>query len=191
MSSFFSMVLRMKYINRWGLMKNSRPETLSEHSLDVAIIAHALAAISNNRFGGNLNAERAALLALFHDASEIITGDLPTPIKYYNPSITCAFKDIENVAGQALYDMIPDDLKSEYDGVFSVKDEDAELWRLVKAADKISALIKCIEEETAGNKDFSKAKTSVLDAIKNMDCREADVFLEEFIPSFYLTLDEQ
>ena len=191
MSSFFSMVLRMKYINRWGLMKNSRYETLSEHSLDVAIIAHALAAIRNQRMGGQLNAERAALLAIFHDASEIITGDLPTPIKYYNSDITASFKNIENAAGQALFNMIPQDLRCEYDGIFLTEDEDKELWRLVKAADKISALIKCIDEETAGNRDFAKAKQATANAIEEMDCPEADIFVKEFLPSFYLTLDEQ
>ncbi len=185
------MVLRMKYINRWGLMKNFRNESLSEHSLDVAVISHALAAIRNKRFGGNVNAERAALLALFHDASEIITGDLPTPIKYYNPDITSAFKNIEGIADKALFDMIPQDLQSEYDGIFSQNEGDEELWVLVKAADKISALIKCIEEETAGNRDFSKAKQGTVEAIKKMNCPEADVFVSEFLPSFYLTLDEQ
>ena len=188
-NGFYAVLSRMKYIRRWGLMRSTREENLSEHSLEVAFIAHALALIGNKRMGQNYNAERVALLAMFHDASEIITGDLPTPVKYYNDDIKTAYKDIEKSAAQRLVSMLPDDLKDEYSEIIGTNRE--EYKKLIKAADKISAYIKCLEEENIGNKEFSVAKKQTEAAIKVLNCHEADVFMYEFIDSFSLTLDEQ
>lgn len=190
-SKFFAVISRMKYINRWSLMRNTIPENISEHSIETAFIAHALALLRNKRFGGNINAERCALIAIYHDVSEIITGDLPTPVKYYNKDIKSAYGEIENNALDQLLSYLPDDLKEEYSAVFFAGEEDRELWTLVKAADKISALIKCVEERRMGNSDFASAEKSTLEAIHRLNVPEAEVFLEEFMPSYNLTLDEQ
>ncbi|MBR2315029.1 MAG: 5'-deoxynucleotidase, partial [Clostridia bacterium] len=156
-SHFFAMHSRMKYINRWALMRNTVSENISEHSNDVAVIAHALAVIKNVRFGGNLNAERAAFLGLYHDMTEIITGDMPTPVKYHSEDMREAFKEVEDKAGRRLLSMLPEDMARYYEGAFFKEEEDEYLWKIVKAADKISALIKCIEEKNAGNNEFGKA----------------------------------
>ena len=190
-SSFFSMVMRMRYINRWGLMRNTKSESLSEHTLDVALLAHALAVLGNRRLGKNYNAERTAVLALYHDASEIITGDMPTPIKYHSEGLTRAYKQVEQEAGRSLMELLPPDLREEYAPFFHPCAEDAELTRLVKAADKLSALIKCIEEENSGNREFSCAREATLQTLREMKMAEVDMFLEEFLPSFSKTLDEQ
>ena len=190
-SSFFAMLFRMKYIDRWALMRNTTKENLSEHSLETAFVAHALAVIRNKRFGGKVNPERAALLAMFHDTSEIITGDLPTPVKYHNEQIKSAYKEMENEAGERILNLMSPDLREEYTPLFTACDDDKELWQLCKAADKICALIKCIEERNMGNKEFASAEKASLNAIEAMDIPEANVFLEEFIPAFELTLDEQ
>ncbi|NLB36112.1 MAG: 5'-deoxynucleotidase [Clostridiales bacterium] len=187
---FFAMISRMKYINRWALMRNAHNENLSEHSLEVSIIAHALVLIHNRRFGGRLNAERAALLAVFHDAPESLTGDMPTPVKYHNEQVRNAYKTVEKSACDALINMLPQDLKEDYRPFFFALEEDKPLWDFVKAADKISALIKCIEEEKAGNMDFKMAKQSIMNIIHQMNMPEADCFVEEFLPSFGLTLDD-
>lgn len=181
---------RMKYINRWGLMRNTWEESLSEHSLDVAVIAHALATLRNKRFGGNVNAEHITLLALFHDVSEIITGDLPTPVKYNNPQIKNAYKSLEEMAKQDLINLLPEDLQPDYQLILK-EDPNTTEWKIIKAADKLSALIKCIEEEKAGNSEFAKAKEAQLTALSQINLPEANAFLEEFIPGFELTLDEQ
>lgn len=190
-SSFFSMVLRMKYLTRWGLMRNTSRESLSEHTLDVAILAHALAVIGKRRLGKELNPERAALIALYHDASEILTGDMPTPIKYHDEKITRAYKEIEKEANHSLFSMLPDDLQAEYADYFSPDPADEYLWKLVKAADKLSALIKCVEEEKSGNMEFCRAKQTTLASIEGMDLPELSIFMEEFFDSFTKTLDEQ
>lgn len=190
-SSFFSMVLRMRYVNRWGLMRNTHTESLSEHTADVAILAHALALIAKKRFGRDLDPERAAVVALYHDASEIITGDLPTPVKYHDPQITAAYKQIEREADHRLLSLLPNDLKEEYASIFSGEGEDPYLLRLVKAADKLSALIKCEEEESSGNREFSSAKEATRKSLDAMELPEVAVFLEEFYESFAKTLDEQ
>ncbi len=190
-SKFFAVISRMKYINRWSLMRNTIPENISEHSIETAFIAHALALLRNKRFGGNINAERCAIIAIYHDVSEIITGDLPTPVKYYNKDIKSAYGEIENNALDQLLSYLPDDLKEEYRAVFFAGEEERELWTLVKAADKISALIKCVEERRMGNSDFASAEKSTLEAIHRLNVPEAEVFLEEFMPSYNLTLDEQ
>ncbi len=188
---FFAMHSRMKYINRWALMRNTVSENISEHSNDVAVIAHALAVINNVRFGGNINAERAAFLGLYHDMTEIITGDMPTPVKYHSEDMREAFKEIEDKAGRKLLSMLPEDMVEYYESAFFKAEGDEYLWKIVKAADKISALIKCIEEKNAGNNEFGKALDSTRASVENMAMPEADVFLKEFLPSFYLSLDEQ
>ena len=190
-SHFFAIMSRMKYINRWGLMNNTKTENISEHSLNVAMIAHALVVISNKRFNTDLNPEHAAMLGVYHDASEIITGDMPTPIKYYNPKISEIYKQIERVAEEKLVSYLPEDLRDEFAPLLTVSDEDEEYVPYLKAADKLSALIKCIEEEKIGNKEFSKAHIAIETALENMNLPYVDVFLNEFLPSFYLTLDEQ
>lgn len=189
---FYAMMSRMKYINRWGLMNNTKNENISEHSQQVAIIAHCLVLIHNKRFGGHLDAERAAVLAIFHDSTEIITGDMPTPIKYFNPQINEAYKKIENVAADKLISMLPEDFKEDFEEIIKANGEqDKELKKYVKAADKFSALIKCIEELRMGNDEFIKAKDTIEASLKNMDLPEAEVFENEFLPSFSLALDEQ
>ncbi len=199
-SNFFAALSRMKYIERWALMRSSRPENLSEHSLETAVIAHALATIGNVRLGKALDADRAAVIALFHDASEIITGDMPTPVKYYNDEIRTAYKDVERVAEDRLLSKLPEDLRPVYEDLFRAPDSssgaapDPEhyLRRLVKAADKISALIKCIEEETTGNTEFRTAKASIGTALEEYasSLPEVRIFLAEFLPAYGHTLDE-
>lgn len=190
MSHFYAMMSRMKYIERWALMRNSYPENISEHSLEVAMLAHALAVISNKRFKNTLNTDRAALIGLFHDSTEIITGDMPTPIKYYNKDIQGAFKEIEKNAANQLLSMLPEDIREEYEKLFFLTEEEEYLGRLVKAADKLSALIKCIEEKKAGNSEFDSARITIEAALHEMKLPEVELFMEEFLPSYYKTLDE-
>lgn len=187
MSHFYSMISRMKYIKRWMLMRNTQEENLSEHSLEVAFIAHALCIIKNNRLGGNINADRAAVVAMFHDTTEILTGDLPTPIKYYSSEISAAYKHVESVAGAQLMGLLPDDMKKDFLDIYEC--EDAEITKIVKAADKISALIKCVHELSVGNNDFKEAEKSTRRAIESMHLPEADIFISEFLPSFSLPID--
>ncbi len=187
-NNFFSMLFRMKYIDRWALMRNSRAETLTEHTLEVAVLAHALATIANARCGKNYNVDRAAVLGMFHDAHEILTGDMPTPVKYQNPAIETAFKGVESAANDQLLAMLPADLQGTYEPL--LREEDAVLRPLVKAADKLSALIKCVEERKAGNLEFQIAEQSVREMLLKMDLPEVQIFIEEFLPAFELTLDE-
>lgn len=189
-NQFFAMMGRMKYVNRWGLMRNSKSENICEHSLDVAMIAHALGVINNLYFGGNINAERLALLGMYHDVTEIITGDMPTPVKYYNPLIRNVYKEVEGVARDELLKGLPDKMQPVYSPLLLETEAEEELWHYVKAADKLSALIKCIEERTTGNMDFAKAEEATLQAVKNLHLPEADYFIENFLPAYYLTLDE-
>ena len=192
MYHFYAMLSRMKNINRWGLMRNTRSENLCEHSFETAVIAHALAVLRNTRFGGHADAERAALLALFHDSTEILTGDMPTPVKYYSPQIRSAYREVEQVARGRLLGFLPDDMKSVYRPLLGEPlPSDGELLPLVKAADKISAVIKCVEEKRMGNSEFASAEASLRRAVAEMHLPEADCFLEEFLPSYSLTLDEQ
>lgn len=188
MSNFFSMLFRMKYIDRWSLMRNSRAETLTEHAMETAVLAHGLALIGNTRCGKHYNADRAAVLGLFHDAHEILTGDLPTPVKYQNSEICHAFKGVESAANQDLLSMLPEDLREFYQP--AIEEDDAELKPIVKAADKISALIKCIEERNAGNREFASAEASLWEMVRDLGLREAEIFLDEFMPAFERTLDE-
>ena len=187
---FFAMMSRMKYIERWALMRNAISENISEHSLEVSMIAHVLAVIGRKRFHKELNAEKAALIAIYHDSTEIITGDMPTPIKYYNRDIMHAFKAIEDNAANQLLSMLPKDLREEYESVFFKDESEEYLWKLVKAADKLSALIKCIEEGKAGNLEFVQARESIEATIQKMELPEVHVFMEEFLPSYKKTLDE-
>ena len=189
-SRFYAYLSRMKHIFRWSLMKNSQPESLSVHTLDTAVIAHALGLLRNRRFGGHCDVEKLVLLAIYHDCSEILTGDMPTPIKYYNPEIKNAYKEVEAVANRKLVDMLPEDLRDDYRPLLEHEGTDPELLKLLKAADKISALVKCVEEENSGNREFSKAKQSILTSIQAMKLPEADTFVEEFLPSYGLTIDE-
>ncbi len=188
-SSFFALMSRMKYINRWGLMRNSRSENIAEHSLDTAVIAHLLCVLRNKRFGGSINAEHAAAVAMFHDTPEIITGDLPTPVKYFSEKISDAYKDVESAAVDKLISAVPSDISDEYEKLLRCSDD--EILRIVKAADKISALIKCIEERKSGNNDFVEAERQTLDSLKRMSLPEVDCFIDEFLPAYELTLDEQ
>ena len=189
-SNFFAMHSRMKYINRWALMRNTTSENISEHSNDVAAIAHALAIIGNVRCGKQLNAERAAFLGLYHDMPEIITGDMPTPIKYHSEKMRSEFDAIEKEACETLLGMLPDDLRAEYESAFFKQADDEYLWKLVKAADKLSALIKCIEEQKAGNSEFSHAFKATQKSLDEMDLPEVKHFVTDFLSGFYLSLDE-
>ena len=186
---FFAYMSRMKHIKRWALMRNTWQEDIAQHSLQVSMIAHALAVLRNRRFGGGADRERAALLALYHEAPEVITGDLATPIKYFNPGIRSAYKEIEGLAAKKLHAMLPEDLQGDYAPLLLRPEEDPE-WKRVKAADKISAYVKCVEELRAGNDEFTRAGESILSQIEAMDLPEARAFLAEFLPSFRLTMDE-
>lgn len=188
---FFALISRMKYINRWGLMRNAVTENISEHSLETAFIAHVLALYRNVRFGGNVDPERTALLAMYHDVTEIITGDLPTPVKYYNEEIKRQYGRVEEIAGEKILSYLPEDLREYYRPLMGKTEEESELWQLVKAADKLSALIKCIEERNMGNLDFANAEQSTLKALHDMKLPEAEEFIKEFLPSYGLTLDAQ
>lgn len=188
--NFFAMMSRMKLIERWSLMRNSQSENISEHSLEVSMLAHALTIISNERLGNNLNPDRAALIALYHDATEIITGDMPTPIKYFNKDIQDAFKNVENTAAEGLLEMLPEYMRKYYKPIFFPGEENEYLSKLIKAADKLSALIKCIEERKAGNTEFISAEKSITLIIKEMGLKEVDIFMEEFLPAYYKNLDE-
>lgn len=191
MGHFFAMLSRMKYINRWGLMRNTQPENIAEHSLDVAVIAHALALLRARRFGVMCDAERAAVLGLFHDTTEIITGDLPTPVKYHSPEIRRAYGEVETLAANRLLSMLPEDLRGDYAPLLKMDDpDDAALLPLVKAADKISAVIKCVEERKSGSTEFLAAEKTLRRAVEDMHLPEADVFMAEFLPSYERSLDE-
>ena len=181
----------MKYINRWSLMNNTRLENISEHSLTTAMLAHALAVISNKKLGNNVDPEHAAAVALFHDCTEIITGDLPTPIKYSSKTLRNAYKNIEEEAAHQLMGALPEYMREEYEKLLLPYDTDEHTLKLIKAADKLSALIKCIEEEQMGNREFCKAKTEITLALEKMELEEADIFMRDFLPSYSLSLDEQ
>ncbi len=188
---FFAIMSRMKYINRWSLMNNTRNENISEHSLTVAMLAHALTVIHNKKFNGSLDPEHAAAIALFHDCTEIITGDLPTPIKYSSKTLRNAYKDIEYEAANRLLSSLPDYMREEYQKLILPEEPDPYILKLVKCADKLSALIKCIEELQMGNSEFSKAKDEILASLAKMDIPELKIFTDEFLPSYSLSLDEQ
>lgn len=191
MNSFFAMISRMKYINRWGLMRNTREENICEHSLETAVIAHALAMIRNTRFNGDADPGRVALLAMYHDAAEIITGDMPTPVKYHSPKIRDAYKEVEVLAVEKLSSMLPRELEGHYKELLLFSGpRDMEYAPIIKAADKLSALVKCIEEIKTGNMEFVKAEQALRRAVEAMDLPEARVYMEEILPSYALSVDD-
>ncbi len=187
--SFFALLSRMRYITRWGLMRNTTPENVSEHSHMVAVIAHALAVIKNEKFGGTADPGEAAVAALFHDAPEILTGDLPTPVKYFNPAIKNAYRQVEEVSAEKLLSLLPEELREIYRPYVSEACP-PDIRALVKAADKMSAYIKCVEELKAGNLEFREAAVSTRAALERIDLPEVKYFMEHFLPAFSLTLDE-
>ena len=186
---FFAYLSRMRYIGRWSLMRNSIPENIQEHSHMVAVLAHALGVIRRDVLGIACDPEEAATAALFHDSSEILTGDLPTPIKYHSSKIRDAYKQVEALASERLLDTLPEELRPAYQDLLIGKTQER-VRDLVKAADKLSAYIKCIEERKAGNNEFLSAEAQTLSALKSMRMPEVDYFLEHFIPAFELNLDE-
>ncbi|WP_305909478.1 5'-deoxynucleotidase [Methylomarinum sp. Ch1-1] len=189
MSGFFATINRLKYIQRWGLKRNSVDENVKEHSFDVCVIAHLLCAIKNEYYGGAIDPGEVVLAALYHDAHESITGDLPTPIKRFNREIFAGYKDIEAVAAQALIDTLPDQLK---DDLFNYVTEscDLEVMELVKAADTISAYVKCVEEIQAGNQEFKDAMDEIEKRLNAIDLAEVDYFRKYFLPEVHLTVDQ-
>lgn len=189
MKHFFAYLSRMKLIQRWGLMRNTRQENVMEHALQAAMIAHGLAAIAQIRFQKKVNPEHIMALAIYHDAGEVITGDLPTPVKYHNVFMKTEYKKLEEVASHKLLSMLPCDLQASYQP-YLLPDVDSYEWKLVKAADRICAYIKCIEEEKAGNSEFMQAKATIRKSILEIDMPEVQSFMEEFVPSFALSLDE-
>ena len=189
MYKFFAFLNRMKYIKRWSLMRSVREENIMEHSQQVAVIAHALALINNKILGGSIDVNKVVLLAQYHEVGEVITGDLPTPIKYFNLEIKSAYKDLEKNASIKLLSMLPEELKSEYEK-YVLPDENSEEYALVKCADRLSAYLKCVEEVKAGNSEFKKAKNAIGLELKNSKRLEVQYYLKEFAPAYDLTLDE-
>jgi len=189
-SHFFAHLSRLKLINRWPLMRNVRTENVSEHSLQVAMVAHALAVIKNQKFNGNLNAERIALMAMYHDASEVLTGDLPTPVKYYNAQIAHEYKKIEKIAQQKLIEMLPEELRNAYRPLLDEQQHSEDEKAIVKQADALCAYLKCLEELSAGNHEFQLAKARLEKTLIERHSPEMDYFVEVFVPSFSLSLDE-
>ena len=187
-SHFFAYISRMRFIQRWALMRNTAPENVQEHSHQVAVLAHALAVIRKEKFGGAIDPGQVAVAALYHDASEILTGDMPTPIKYDNPAIQHAYKEVEAVAEKKLLQMLPEELQPIYAPILTPIDDEVE--RLVKAADKLSAYIKCVEELKAGNTEFREAAAQTRKSLEGYGLPEVDEFLDTFMDSFSLTLDE-
>ncbi len=185
---FYAYMARMKHIKRWGLRRNTREENVQEHSMQVVMIAHALAVIANRRYEGNVDVEKVLLLATYHEAAEVITGDLATPIKYFNPGIRDAYKDIERIASKKLMEYLPADLRPEYEPLL-FPDENTRVWRIVKAADRISAYVKCLEEDASGNHEFRYAQENIRISIADMNMPEANDFMRDFAASFALPLD--
>ena len=185
---FYAYMARMKLIKRWGLRHNTREENDQEHSLQVAMIAHALATYKNRRYGGNVDVEKVLLYALYHEAAEVITGDLASPIKYFNPGIRDAYKEIERMASEKLLDYLPADFQEDFRELL-FPDEESYEWRIVKAADRISAYVKCLEEYGYGNREFLTAQENIRASISRMNMPEAEDFMREFAPSFMLPLD--
>lgn len=188
-NEFYALMGRMRYITRWGLMRNTFSENIAEHSFQVSVLAHALALIRRDILGlPTPSPDRCAVAGLYHDASEILTGDLPTPIKYYNPEIKGAYKQVERIAGNRLVSMVPTPLRENYVGL--VLEDEEDVLPFVKAADKLSAHIKCLEEQKAGNTEFDSAARQTWEAMKAMDRPELDWFLENCLGAFTLNLDQ-
>lgn len=190
MSHFFAYLARMKLIRRWGLMYSAHAENVQEHSLRVAQVAHALAVIRNRLFDGGVDPQRVATLALYHDAGEVLTGDLPTPVKTFNPDIHAAYRGLEAAARERLLGMLPEPLRPDYEAFFRAQPDDRVHLELVHAADKLCAYIKCLEELAAGNPEFSQAERALRGTVETLDRPEVRYFVQAFLPSFRLTLDE-
>ena len=186
---FFAYLNRMKHIKRWALMRSNVEENVMEHTEQVSVVAHALASIKNNIFGGNVDVLKVVLYSQYHETSEVITGDLPTPIKYFNKEINHAYKDIEKGACLKLLSTLPSELKADYEK-YVLPDEESEEYKIMKCADKISAYIKCIEEVKSGNNEFIKAKDTIYKDIKKCDREEVKYFVKHILPRYELTLDE-
>ena len=189
MNPFFAYLNRLKLIQRWGLMRNAIPENDMEHSMQCALIAHALAALAKERYQREIDPQTAATLALYHDMSEVLTGDLPTPVKYKNAEIKRAYKEIETLASEQLFRMLPEDLRPTY-SPYLLPDLESYEWKLVKAADRICAYIKCVEEKKAGNLEFLNAQAAIGQSIAELDMPEVKDFMREFAPAYELSLDE-
>ena len=189
-SHFLAYVFRMRLIRRWSLMQNSSPENIQEHSHRVALLAHVLGTIRKTIFNQPADPERAAFLALLHDAGEVMTGDLPTPVKYFDANIRTAYRSIEEAANQRLLTFLPPELRETYASSLVPREDEAENWELVKAADKLCAWLKCVEERRGGNREFLLAEETLLDQINAMKLKEIEYFMSEFAPGFSLTLDE-
>ena len=189
MKKFFAFINRMKYIKRWSLMRSVREENIMEHSQEVAVIAHALALIENKMFNGSVDENLVLKTALYHEVGEVITGDLPTPIKYFNPEIKNAYKDLEKNACEKLLSMLPAELKESYTE-YILPDTAKKEYQIVKFADRLSAYLKCVEEIKSGNMGFKKAKKSIEADLKNSNSQSVAYFLKEFVPAYELTLDE-
>lgn len=185
-NSFFALMFRMKYIDRWSLMRSNIAENLSEHSLEVAIIAHALAVIGNTYLSKNYNAELIALKAIYHDAPEILTGDMPTPVKYYNDEIRTAYKAVEKTATDRIISLLPEEMKQTYTDAFNLTQEEK---TLIKAADKLCAYIKCMNEIKSGNPEFKAATRSTEQSLEKLNCPELVIFKEKFLKSFFEPID--
>ena len=189
MNHFFAYLSRLKLIRRWGLMRNIVPENDMEHSMQAAIIAHGIAVVAKVRYGMDIDPERVLALALYHDAGEVITGDLPTPVKYKNTHIKGAYRQLESMACEQLLAMLPEDMRGEYRAYLSPEEGSRE-WKLVKAADRVCAYLKCVEEEKMGNREFEQAKQAITESIAKIPLPEVQAFMREFVPSFNLSLDE-
>ena len=189
-SSFYALAFRQKYIKRWGLMRNVADESLSEHATDVCVLTHALAVIGNTYFGKSYDVGKAVCCALFHDLPEVYTGDMPTPVKYFNDTTRASYKNVEDQAVNMLLGKLPRELVPVYDELLRFEEKDAELKKLVKSADKLAALIKCIEEERSGNREFVRARAATEKSLADLDSPELKYFMEHILPSFDMTLDE-
>jgi 5'-deoxynucleotidase len=187
---FFAYLSRMKLIQRWSLMQNIRTENVQEHSLQVAVVAHALGVIGNKHFKRDLNPERLALLGIFHDATEVFTGDMPTPAKYFSPEIRDAYNRMEAAAGKKLLSFLPQELRAEYSPLLLPEKADEHYWKIIKAADSICAYLKCLDEGSSGNREFNRAKLAIEEKIREYKMPEVDYFMSQFAPSFSLSLDE-
>ncbi|MCI5955759.1 MAG: 5'-deoxynucleotidase [Clostridiales bacterium] len=188
MSHFFAYLDRLRLIRRWGLMRNTVPENDMEHSMQTALIAHGLAVLAKTRYQRDIDPERVTMLALYHDVSEVITGDLPTPVKYKTPGIQDAYRSLEAHAREQLLDMLPADMRPSF-SAYVIPDESTYAWKLVKAADRISAYLKCIEEEKMGNRDFAQAKATIQQSLQQISLPEVQDFIRTFVPSFSLSPD--
>ncbi len=186
-SKFFAFMSRMRFIDRWSLMRNTFRENNAEHSLMTAFIAHGLAVIENEKFGGSFDACKIGMIGAYHEASEVITGDMPTPIKYFSPEMRDAYKSVESVARETILSTLPEEFRGEYDGVINATPEE---YRLVKYADKLTAYIKCVEETANGNSEFKKAAKSIEKELRAYKSKSVDYFLDTFVPPFALTLDD-